>query len=87
MKSLTDYVVFNDSNWPSAATKRIPMSVFYEAYFDGDIDLKVDVAEFITNRNLFVDYKLTKEHSKWAITNFVPEVTIHLEGAGPAHRP
>ena len=78
MKSLTDYVVFNDSKLAQRyATKRIPMSVFYEAYFDGDIDLKVDVAEFISNRNLFVDYKLTKEHLKWAVTNFVPEVTIH----------
>jgi sphingolipid C9-methyltransferase len=35
------------------------------------------VAELIASRNLFVDYRLTKEHFKWAITNFVPEVTIH----------
>ncbi len=78
MKSLSDFVVFNDPKLERRyATKRIPMSVLYEAYFDGDIDIKGDVAELIANRNLFVDYSLTKAHFKWAITNFVPEVTIH----------
>jgi sphingolipid C9-methyltransferase len=78
MKSLTDYVTFNDPKLERRyATKRIPISVLYEAYFDGDIDLKCDVGELIANRNLFVDYKLTKEHLKWAVTNFIPEVTIH----------
>ncbi len=78
MKSLSDFVVFNDPKLERRyATRRIPMSVLYEAYFDGDLDIKGDVAELIASRNLFVDYSLTKEHFKWAITNFVPEVTIH----------
>ncbi|HEV8244167.1 MAG TPA: hypothetical protein VGP93_00225, partial [Polyangiaceae bacterium] len=78
MKSLSDYVVFNDPKLERRySTRRIPMSVLYEAYFDGDLDINTDVAEFIAKRNLFVDYKLTKEHLKWAVTNFLPEVTIH----------
>ena len=78
MKSLTDYVTFNDPKLERKyATKRIPISVLYEAYFDGDIDIKCEMGELISNRNLFVEYKLTKEHFKWAVTNFVPEVTIH----------
>jgi cyclopropane fatty-acyl-phospholipid synthase-like methyltransferase len=78
MKTLTDYVTFNDPKLERKyATKRIPMSVLYEAYFDGDIDIKCEMGELIANRNLFVEYTLTKEHFKWAVTNFVPEVAIH----------
>jgi sphingolipid C9-methyltransferase len=78
MKTLTDYVTFNDPKLERKyATKRIPISVLYEAYFDGDIDIKCEMGELIASRNLFVEYTLTKEHFKWAVTNFVPEVTIH----------
>ncbi len=78
MKSLTDYVVFNDRKLAQRyASKRIPMSVLYEAYFDGDLDIPGDIYEFLRNRNLFVKYSLTQQHLSWAVTNFVPEVTIH----------
>ena len=73
MKTLTDYVTFNDPKLERKyATKRIPISVLYEAYFDGDIDIKCEMGELISSRNLFVEYTLTKEHFKWAVTNFVP---------------
>jgi hypothetical protein len=53
------------------------MSTLYEAYFDGDIDIPGDLPAFLKQRNLFVKYTLTPAHLKWAVTNFVPEVTIH----------
>ena len=78
MTSLTDYVVFHDKKLEQKyAHKKIPMSVLYEAYFDGAIDLTGDIYKFLRNRNLFVKYTITKEHLRWAVTNFVPEVTIH----------
>jgi cyclopropane fatty-acyl-phospholipid synthase-like methyltransferase len=78
MNKLTDYVVFNDKKLAQRyASKRIPMSTLYEAYFDGDIDIPGDIYAFLRNRNLFVKYTLTPQHLKWAVTNFVPEVAIH----------
>ncbi len=80
MKSLSDYVVFNDKKLAAKyATKRIPMATLYEAYFDGDLDIPGDIYEFLRNRDLFVKYSLTPMHFKWAVTNFVPEVTIHTK--------
>jgi hypothetical protein len=78
MTSLTDYVVFNDKKLEQKyANKKIPMSVLYEAYFDGALDLTGDLYKFLRNRDLFVKYTITKEHLGWAVTNFVPEVVIH----------
>jgi sphingolipid C9-methyltransferase len=78
MARLTDYVVFNDPKLAARyADRQIPMSTLYEAYFDGDIDIPGDLPAFLRARNLFVTYRLTQAHLKWAVTNFVPEVAIH----------
>jgi cyclopropane fatty-acyl-phospholipid synthase-like methyltransferase len=78
MARLTDYVVFNDRKLAARyADRSIPMSTLYEAYFDGDIDITGDLPAFLRARNLFVTYRLTQAHLKWAVTNFVPEVAIH----------
>jgi sphingolipid C9-methyltransferase len=53
------------------------MSVLYEAYFDGDLDIPGDIYAFLRNRNLFVKYAITRQHLAWAVTHFVPEVAIH----------
>jgi len=78
MARLTDYVVFNDPKLAARyADRQIPMSTLYEAYFDGDLDIPGDLPTFLKARNLFVNYRLTQAHLKWAVTNFVPEVAIH----------
>jgi len=80
MKKLSDYVVFNDRNLARRyQNSPIPMSVLYEAYFDGQIDIPGDIYELLDQRNNFVKYTLTPAHLKWAITNFVPEVTVHTK--------
>ncbi len=80
MPALTDYVVFKDQKLARKyANKRIPMATLFEAYFDGDVDIPGDIYEFLDNRNLFVNYKLTTDHFKWAVTNFLPEVAIHTK--------
>lgn len=78
MPSITDYVEFNDRDLERKyTTTRIPMATFYEAYFDGAIDIPGDIYEFLGQRDLFVKYSLTPQHFKWAVTNFLPEVAIH----------
>jgi len=80
MKSLSDYVVFNDKKLARKyAHQRIPMADLYEAYFDGAIDIPGDIYELLHNRDLFVKYTLTPRHFKWAVTNFVPEVAVHTK--------
>lgn len=75
---LTDFVVFNDRRlerrWGAGP---VPMSTLYEAYFDGAIDIPGDIYEFLRHRNSFLKYSLTLRHLQWAVTNFIPEVTIH----------
>jgi cyclopropane fatty-acyl-phospholipid synthase-like methyltransferase len=80
MKKLTDYVVFNDQKLARRyAQSPIPMSVLYEAYFDGDIDIPGDIYELLDERDRFVKYSLTPQHLKWAVTNMVPEIAVHTK--------
>ena len=77
MPTITDHVVFNDKKLAQRYVSRpIPISVLYEAYFDGDIDIPGDMMAFLRQRNLFVKYTLTPQHLRWMLTNFVPEVAI-----------
>ena len=80
MKAITDHVVFNNKELAKKySKKRIPMATFYEAYFDGDIDLKSDIFDFLADRDLFTSFSLTQKHFQWAVTNFLPEVLIHSQ--------
>ena len=78
MSTLQESVTFNDPKLARRyANKPIPMATLYEAYFDGALDIPGDIYAFLGNRNNFVSYSLTKEHLRWAVTNFIPEVVIH----------
>ncbi len=78
MPELTDHLVFKRRKLQERYAERpIPMSVLYEAYFDGDIDIPGDIYALVRDRNLFVKYTLTWRHLRWAITNMIPEVLIH----------
>jgi len=78
VNTIGDFVTFNDKKLEKRLVNgRIPMETFYEAYFAGDLDIKGDIFDFLRHRDLFVNYKLTVGHLKWAITNFIPEVAIH----------
>jgi cyclopropane fatty-acyl-phospholipid synthase-like methyltransferase len=78
VKKLSDYVVFHDQKLADKyADNRNPMSTLFEAYFDGALDIKGDINEFLDNRDLFVTYTLTPEHFKFFFTRMIPEVAIH----------
>lgn len=77
-KMLTDYVTFKNRRLAAKyENSRIPMSTLYELYFDGEVDIPGDLYAFLRDRDMFVKYTLTLKHLQWAVTNFLPEVTIH----------
>lgn len=78
MPKLTDYVHFNDEKLAKKyRTTEIPMSVLYESYFDGELDIKGDALDMLRERQSFVKYNITRQHLQWAMTNFVPDVVSH----------
>ncbi len=78
MPKLTDYVHFSDEKLAKKyRNTEIPMSVLYESYFDGELDIKGDVLEMLRERQSLVKYNITRQHLQWAMTNFVPDVVNH----------
>jgi cyclopropane fatty-acyl-phospholipid synthase-like methyltransferase len=78
-KTIHDFVTFADAGlgreW---AGKKVPMSDVYEAYIDGKLDIPADKWDpFFNARHDTVSFRLTEEHIKWGVTNFLPEVMIH----------
>jgi cyclopropane fatty-acyl-phospholipid synthase-like methyltransferase len=77
VSTLTDHVVFHDQKLASRyANEKIPMTTLFEAYLDGDVDIK-DMTAFLTSRNDMVKYSVTPEHFKFFFTRLIPEVAIH----------
>ena len=73
-----DFLVFHDEELRRRyANSKIPIATLVDAYAEGRVDLKVDIRTAIDKRDEFVNYRLTKDHFKWFLTNFIPEVTIH----------
>jgi sphingolipid C9-methyltransferase len=78
MPKLTDYVHFSDEKLAKKyRSTEIPMSVLYESYFDGELDIKGDVLDMLRERQSLVKYNITRQHLQWAMTNFVPDVVNH----------
>jgi cyclopropane fatty-acyl-phospholipid synthase-like methyltransferase len=79
MRTVADYVKFDDGTLARKwAGKRVPISDVYEAYLDGKLDIPDQTwDEFFDRRSDIMSFRLTSSHVKWALTNFLPEVTIH----------
>ncbi len=77
MTQLTDFVVFHDKKLASKyAGRKIPMSTLFEAFLDGDVDIP-DMDAFLEARHEIVTFNLTMDHVKQAVTQMIPEWTIH----------
>jgi cyclopropane fatty-acyl-phospholipid synthase-like methyltransferase len=76
---VSDFVTFDDARLARAwSGKRVPMSDVYEAYINGRVDIPADKWEpFFDARHETLSFRLTESHVKWALTNFLPEVTLH----------
>ncbi len=78
MSTLNDYVVFKDQKLAKRyANRPIPISVLYEAYFDGDLDIVGDIDRVLAKAQRVREVQPDAAHLRWAVTNFVPEVAIH----------
>lgn len=77
--SVSDFLTFDDASLKSSwSNKKVPISDVYEAYIEGRVDIPADKwEEFFNTRHETMTFRLTDSHVKWAITNFLPEVTIH----------
>jgi len=78
-QSVTDFLTFEDpslrAKWQG---KKVAISDVYEAYIDGKIDIPADQwDDFFDTRHDTMSFRLTEGHFRWALTNFLPEVTIH----------
>jgi sphingolipid C9-methyltransferase len=80
MSKLSDHVVFNDKRLAARYEKgRIPMATFYEAYFDGKIDIPGDIYALLDQRRDLVKYRIERRHIEWLATHFLPEALIHSQ--------
>ncbi len=80
MPRLTDHVAFKDDKLAARyANRRIPMATFYEAYFDGALDLVGDIDALMGERAELVSYRIERRHLEWLATHFVPETLLHTK--------
>ncbi|OMJ23596.1 putative fatty acid methyltransferase [Smittium culicis] len=58
-------------------SKKIPMELFFESYFDGKINLKGDCLEMFENRYDWASFGLTYSQVKFFLFQFIPELIWH----------
>lgn len=77
-KPIETYLTFNDAKLREKYGKgKIPMEVFYEAYFDGKIDIKGDMLNVLEHRLDWADMHMTPELFKFVLTVLIPDVLTH----------
>ncbi len=78
--SLTDHFHFHDTDLEKRYRgKKMPIALLHDAYFDGRVDLKTDMYEFLAVRDEYTVNKITKDHFKFAVTKMLPEVASHSQ--------
>ncbi len=78
MGKLSDYVVFLDSKLAEKfSNDRIPIDTLWEAYFDGAVDIPGDIYRLLDDRHAVAKHPFTREHVKYFVTKFVPELVVH----------
>jgi cyclopropane-fatty-acyl-phospholipid synthase len=61
---------------------KIPMAIFYEKYFDGDVDFKGDALECLEYRHDWANFKFTLGVFKHFFLSFIPELLMHTRSQG-----
>lgn len=64
---------------------KIPMEVFYEKYFNGEVDFKGDALEALEYRHDWANFKFTMGLFKHFLFGFIPELLMHTRSQGMAH--
>ncbi|PLW37457.1 hypothetical protein PCANC_02750 [Puccinia coronata f. sp. avenae] len=79
----SSYFIFKDAklaqayNTDNPGSKKIPMQVWHDAYFEGKIEIKRDMMELLEYRHDWAAFHMTPELFKYVVTRLIPEVILH----------
>ncbi|KAG0219772.1 hypothetical protein BGX31_011158 [Mortierella sp. GBA43] len=77
-KKVEDYINIIDPSLKQYKGKnKIPMETFFEAYFDGKIDINLDCLELLENRHDWASFRMTAGQAKFFVTQWIPELIWH----------
>ena len=77
-KPLEHYLKINNPEYAQYKEySKIPMETFFEAYFDGDIDIKHDMLDLLENRYDWARFVFTMGQVKYFLSQWVPETLWH----------
>jgi cyclopropane-fatty-acyl-phospholipid synthase len=78
------YLQFNSVHDRAAywGKRRIPMEVFYEKYFNGEVDFKGDALECLEYRHDWANFKFTTGLFKHLLFSFIPQLILHTRSQG-----
>ncbi|KAJ2684621.1 hypothetical protein IWW39_004799 [Coemansia spiralis] len=75
---LESYITILDKELKAKyAGSKIPMEVFFESYFDGDIDLKGDALAIFEKRYDWAFFPITLNVAKFFVLQWIPELIWH----------
>jgi len=77
-RPMSYYMTFKDEELKKKySAKKIPMQTFYDAYFDGKIDVNHDMLELLEARHDWATFAFTWELFYDVFTRFLPDVIMH----------
>lgn len=65
---------------------KVPMEVFYEKYFAGEVDFKMDALEALEFRHDWANFRFTIGLFKHFLFGFIPELLVHSRSQGNYRR-
>ena len=65
-----------------SGTNKIPMAIFHEKYFDGDVDFNGDCLEVLEYRHDWASFRFTIGLIKYFLLGMIPEVILHTRSQG-----
>lgn len=77
--NIEEYITIKDAKLKEQyhGRKKIPMQVFYDAYFEGKIDIKGDMLDLLEYRWDWAEMRFTLELFRYVIFNFIPDIALH----------
>ncbi|KZP27684.1 cyclopropane fatty acid synthase domain-containing protein [Athelia psychrophila] len=78
-KDIEEYITIKDLELKAKfhGKEKIPMQVFYDAYFDGKIEFNGDVLDVMEERHDWAKMTFTPELFKYVFMNLIPDVINH----------
>ncbi|KAF8305110.1 cyclopropane fatty acid synthase domain-containing protein [Clavulina sp. PMI_390] len=81
-KPASEYYEIKDSDlkhqW-GFSKEKMPMQIWYDAYFDGKIDIKGDMLDTLEYRWDWASFGFTVDLFKYVFLNLIPDVVLHTQ--------